>query len=857
MAGPLDRAFVEVRADTSKFANDVQKGVNSAGRSIERDLTVSLKKAEVSAAREGAKIGDTLGKTIGANLDVPAVDVNVDVDQRQVDNEVDRAVRAANPPDIPIRVDIDREGGFARFASSITGIKLPIAGFAALGLAMASAAATAVQLAAALAPAVGIVAALPSGIGVLAAGISTLKVATLGVSDAFGSALTDDTAAFNEAIKGLAPNVQAAAQTIRDMKPALDELRNSVQQEFFSGFDEILTQLADTLLGPVTAGMTSVASAANGIITGLAGVATSGEGIDFVNQSFAIMAQILTSLQEPLTALFSALLNVGTALNEAFGESAGAGIANVVTQFANFLSSAAASGEAVAWVNNALTVFQQIGDILAPIVGIFSSIGEAAATTGGNILGVWGSALQTINDFLASAQGQSALIGIFEALNTVGDAFRDVLAGIAPALPPIISGIGNILGVVAPLLGPLSQLVGSVLTALAPILGVIASAIQPIIGPLATLIELLSGVLVEALEAVMPLIVVVGDVLGSVLGAAIEALAPILTVLIEALSPIIEALSPLFELLGVVAEIIGAVLAPVIQVLDDILMWLVDTIIVPILVPAIQAMADILNVVLTWAVNNLVETFQVAWNALSALFVWLKDQFEQNIAAMQVIIEVLKAALQASWRFIDNNFIRPTKVGFENLKNGVSNIVDGIRDKWNSAVDFFKGLPGKIKNAVSGMWDGISSSFKAAINSVIGAWNGLSFTLPSVDAGPLGTFGGFTLSTPNIPYLARGALATGPTLAMVGEGNGPEAIMPLEDPRVTSLLAKAIGRAGITDRGNAGSEGDSLSGTVGVGDMHFTVKIGERELTDIVVEVQNDMNANMLRRARAATGRTR
>jgi phage-related protein len=857
MAGPLDRAFVEVRADTSKFAKDVQKGVDNAAKNIEKDLTDSVSRAESGMAREGAKLGRTVSDSLGSNIDVPDIDLNVDVDRRQVDNELDRAVRAARPPHIPIDIDIDREGGFARFASSITGIKLPVAGFAALGLAMASAAATAVQLAAALAPAVGIIAALPSGIGVLAAGISTLKVATLGVGDAFGSALTDDTAAFNEAIEGLAPNVQAAAQTIRDMKPALDELRNSVQQEFFAGFDDILNQLSETLLGPVTEGMTSVAAAVNGIITGLAGVATSSVGIDFVNQSFAITAQILESLQEPLTALFSALLSVGTALNEAFGESAGAGIANVVTQFAAFLSNAAASGEAVAWVQNALTVFQQIGDILSPIVGIFSSIGEAATATGGNILGVWGAALQTFDDFLSSAQGQSALIGVFEALNTVGDAFRDVLAGIAPALPPIISGIGNILGVVAPLLGPLSELVGSVLTALAPILTVVAAAIQPIIGPLTTVIELLSGVLVQAIEAVMPLIVTVGEVIGGVLGVAIEALLPILTVLIEALSPIIEALTPLFELLGVVAEIIGAVLAPIIQVLGDILMWLVDTIIVPILVPAIQAMADILNVVLTWAVNNLVETFKVAWDALGVLFGWLKDQFEQNIAAMQVIFEVLKAALQAGWRFIDNNFIRPTKAGFENLKNGISNILDGIKTAWNNTVNFFKGLPGKISNAVSGMWDGISSSFKAAINSIIGAWNGLSFSLPSVDAGPLGTFGGFTLSTPNIPYLARGGMATGPTLAMVGEGRHDEAILPLEDPRVTSMLASALGRAGVM-AGNGGGDG-AVSGTVSGGDMFpsFVVKIGERELTDIIIEQQNQANSDMLRRARTGTRRTR
>ena len=172
------------------------------------------------------------------------------------------------------------------------------------------------------------------------------------------------------------------------------------------------------------------------------------------------MAGILERLQEPLTLLFSSLLSVGTAINTAFGEDAGAGLAGLITQFATFLSTAASSGQAVEWVNNAITVFQQLGDILSPIVGILSSIGAAAQATGGNILGAFGNAIQTFDDFLASAEGSQVLVGIFNSLNTVGAAFGTVLENIAPALPPIIEGISGILGAVAPLIAPLSKLVG-------------------------------------------------------------------------------------------------------------------------------------------------------------------------------------------------------------------------------------------------------------------------------------------------------------------------------------------------------------------------------------------------------------
>jgi phage-related protein len=817
MAGPLDRAFVEIVPDFDRFPAAVRKGVADAGKDIERELERSLGRAEKNASRDGGRIGAATGKSFAT--------------------------------------------GLSDTLSSISGIKLPTGGFVVLSGAMSAAAAAAVQLAAALAPAVGIVAGLPSVLGVAAAGMTTLNVATAGVGEAFSSALTDDAAAFSEAMEGLAPNVQLAAQALRDLDPELEALRNSVQDAFFEGFDGVLNQLAETLLGPVTAGMVSVAGSLNGIITGLTNVATSAEGVTFVSQSFEIMAGILERLQEPLTLLFSALLSVGSAINEAFGEEAGAGLAGLITQFSAFLEQAAASGDAVGWVNDALVVFQQIGDILAPIAGILGSIGAAAQTTGGNILGAFGTALQTFDAFLASAQGQDVLISIFEALNQVGAAFGTVLAGIAPALPPIIDGIASILEVVAPLLGPLSELVGSVLTALAPVLTAVASAIQPIIGPLTTIIELLGGILIGAITAVMPLINLLAELLGAGLGAALEvvgsvlqAVAPIFDVLFQALGPIIEALSPLFELLGVVAGIIGDVLAPIIQVLGDILLWIVDTIIVPVLVPAIEILAEILTGLLGDAVTWIVDLITVGWEALGAIFEWLKNQFQQRVTEMKAQFKFLQDAFKVGADFIKNNVIEPIKTAFNSVKTTVSNALNNTKESWNTFVTFIKGIPDKISGALSNMFSPLATGFKSAINSVIRAWNNLSFTIPSVNIPGIGDVGGATISTPNIPLLASGALATGPTLAMVGEGRFNEAILPLGDPRVDALLASALGRAGAGNNVTAGGA-EATAAAASIGDMHFLVKIGDRELNDVIVERIDESNRVMLRRARSGTRR--
>jgi hypothetical protein len=68
---------------------------------------------------------------------------------------------------------------------------------------------------------------------------------------------------------------------------------------------------------------------------------------------------------------------------------------------------------------------------------------------------------------------------------------------------------------------------------------------------------------------------------------------------------------------------------------------------------------------------------------------------------------------------------------------------------------------------------------KTIFNGIASAWNNtvgrISFKAPSWVPG----FGGKGFDVPNIPMLAQGGIVTSPTLALIGEGNGPEAVIPL------------------------------------------------------------------------------
>lgn len=120
--------------------------------------------------------------------------------------------------------------------------------------------------------------------------------------------------------------------------------------------------------------------------------------------------------------------------------------------------------------------------------------------------------------------------------------------------------------------------------------------------------------------------------------------------------------------------------------------------------------------------------------------------------------------------------------GILDIPSAMKTAYHAVADKFGDIVSFVAGMPGKIGHAASGMWDGIKDAFRDAIDWIIRGWNGLQFHMPSIDTHipGVGKIGGFDIGMPDIPLLANGGIATRATLAMIGEGSQPEAVIPLD-----------------------------------------------------------------------------
>lgn len=140
-----------------------------------------------------------------------------------------------------------------------------------------------------------------------------------------------------------------------------------------------------------------------------------------------------------------------------------------------------------------------------------------------------------------------------------------------------------------------------------------------------------------------------------------------------------------------------------------------------------------------------------AWDAIktAALWTWenvLRPAIDWLVGAFKSAWDAAKSAgdgIAAAWQWVSDK---------------TTEAKDWIVDAWNSVVDFVTGLPGRVRDAASGLWDSIKDSFRSAINWLISAWNnfslGFDFEIPVINQRV-----SFRIDTPDLPMLAGGGVA--------------------------------------------------------------------------------------------------
>jgi phage-related protein len=280
-------------------------------------------------------------------------------------------------------------------------------------------------------------------------------------------------------------------------------------------------------------------------------------------------------------------------------------------------------------------------------------------------------------------------------------------------------------------------------------------------------------------------LVPVGSVLSDVLGVAFQIVAEIAeSFWKDVLVPLGQALSEMF---GPTVEAVSAVLS---------FLWN------DVLVPLGTFLADLIKGVL----SDLIDTFTFLWKeVLRPLTTFVGG----------IMSSVFTNAFNSIGKLIEG-----LKTAFIGLMNFITGVFTGDWEKaWGGVKDIFKGvfdsLWGIVQFPLNLIIDGI--------NTLIRGLNSIKFDFPEWVPGLGGK--SFAINIPQIPKLAKGGLAFGPTLAVVGDNRNasadPEVIAPLS--KLQGMIASAVGNAFMTAVQMSGFGSQQQESGNGSGDIVINV----------------------------------
>lgn len=158
---------------------------------------------------------------------------------------------------------------------------------------------------------------------------------------------------------------------------------------------------------------------------------------------------------------------------------------------------------------------------------------------------------------------------------------------------------------------------------------------------------------------------------------------------------------------------------------------------------------------------------------ISGIWTKINTAVTTAIAAISSRFPALGAVLSGLWKSVQDVWGN-IKAIFSNIIGFIDNVFSG---KWSAAWGNVVSIFGNEFGALANIAKAPINAVISVINMVLSKINEMKISIPDWVPGVGGKTLGFNI--PQIPMLAAGGIATAPTLAMVGEGGEPEAVLPL------------------------------------------------------------------------------
>lgn len=442
MTQPIDIAYVDVvvrDGDLKKLEKDVEKTAKRAEKSFSEDLLDAIDKHFGTTIKKMEK--DLDGFADESEKQFKRIDRDAEVAFEHVEKHVSGSTKHARSLVGDLANDIEdfadgsdkKVGLLRRSFTALTGvIGETVRVFGQLASQIGSVVGSSplvsliviltpaiIALAAALTDLVGIIGLVPSGILVLISVIAPLIIAFQNFGDAVSALVSGDLNKINEAMKKLAPSAQVVAREIAALVPQLQHLQRVVQQQFFLPLQGAFAALAKNLLPALTNGLGTVAASLGKMVRQILDFFGLAKNVGLLNTLFATTARIIDKLAPNLVKFIEGFFNVAVTALPIFERLFGT-VSSLLGKFGEFLTKSAESGDLAKFIEDAVTTFKELLDLVKAIGGLLGTLFAGTREEGHNFIQTLTDLTIRLDDFFKSANGQEVIHELVLAVKLLG-----------------------------------------------------------------------------------------------------------------------------------------------------------------------------------------------------------------------------------------------------------------------------------------------------------------------------------------------------------------------------------------------------------------------------------------------------
>jgi tape measure domain-containing protein len=375
---------------------------------------------------------------------------------------------------------------------------------------------------------------------------------------------------------------------------------------------------------------------------------------------------------------------------------------------------------------------------------------------------------KVLRETMADPAIQSAIASLIAVF---AEFVSQLVTELAPVLPELIEAFGTMLTAILPVTPAIADMVSIFATTLV--------TLAPVIALLAQFVAWVTEMIVKLDPAIITAIGVAFIAMWAGATGGLILLIPLIALLATYIADNWDTITKATK--DMVEDLVAAwdwlfenVLRPVGEFVMSIVGWfqdlyntLVGNSIIPDLVDKIIYYFEFLWAVLQGIVGTIATVIETVWNGIKS--------------TSEAIWNGIKTAAETVWNGIKAVITDPIGAA-RDLLSGIIDTITGFFD-FAGLVDIVTGVWEDVKQAILGPLEAVANSIGGIIDRIKGPVEGV--------IGTVGKVGGFVGGL--IPGRADGDIVTRPTLSWLGEGNRPEAVIPLTNPARAMQLMQQSG----------------------------------------------------------------